>query len=99
MLIVNELAWLLATHSDPKIYKPKEALQLALKATNATSGGEARILDTLAAAQAANGDFAAAISTIDDGISLAEAAKDLETSKQMQTRRGRYIAGKAYRSP
>jgi len=99
VLIVNELAWLLATHTDPKIYQPEEALQLAIKAANATRGGEARVLDTLAAAQAANGDFAAAIRTIDRGISLAEAAKDLETSKQMQTRRGRYSAGKAYRSP
>ena len=98
LLIINELAWLLATSSDPEIQRPKEALGLAIKAANATKGREPRVLDTLAAAQAASGDFKAALQTIDSAISLAEAKKNQAAAAQMRARRMSYASGKAFRT-
>jgi len=95
ILVLNELALLLATHTDPRIYNPKEALELATAATLATGNREPRVLDTLAAAQAANGDFETAIKTVD--TALAQAAKDQKLTEQLRKRRTDYLAKKPYR--
>lgn len=95
VLVLNELALLLATHTDPRIYNPKEALELATAATLATGNREPRVLDTLAAAQAANGDFETAIKTVD--AALAQAAKDQKLTEQLRKRRAGYLAKKPYR--
>ena len=92
----NELAWLLATHSNANIRDPKDALKLATSAANATQLRQARILDTLAAAQAANGDFAGALKTVDKAINLAQAAKDSQTLQDLQRRRKVYEEGRPF---
>ncbi|MFN0128963.1 MAG: ASPIC/UnbV domain-containing protein [Verrucomicrobiales bacterium] len=89
-LAANELAWLLATHPSDHIRKPDEALRLAQSAATATSHKQPRILDTLAAAQAAKGDFAAALTTIDGALKLAEHARDQGTLADLQSRRTSY---------
>ena len=93
----NELAWLLATHSSSKIRKPTEALQLATMAAEGTKHTQPRILDTLAAAQAANGEFATAMETVDTAIQLAQAAKDTQTLSDLQRRRKIYEQRRPYR--
>lgn len=57
----NNLAWALATYPDEKIHNPARAVQLAEGATQLPHGDEPLVQRTLAAACAANGDFARAI--------------------------------------
>ncbi|MDZ4849578.1 MAG: hypothetical protein SGI77_09800 [Pirellulaceae bacterium] len=64
----NALAWLLATTNDDAVRNPVEALRLA---ENNTSFAErVSYLHTLAAAQAANGEFTTAIETIEQVIQM-----------------------------
>jgi hypothetical protein len=58
---LNSAAWLLATDPDPSLRDPAKALAFALKAARLTAEKDPRILDTLAAAHAASGDFASAL--------------------------------------
>lgn len=97
IIAANELAWLLATHSSSKIRNPKEALALASKAAADTKAANAGILDTLAAAQAAAGDFDAAMATIDQAIMLAKESKDQKLLGDLQRRQGIYKQKRPYR--
>ena len=97
LLVINELAWLLATHTDTEIYNPIEALKLAVQCAKASKKPNLRVLDTLAAAQAANGDFVVAVKTIDAAIGLALAAKDKTMIKLLQGRREGYLEKRPYR--
>ena len=96
-MVANELAWLLATHSNSKIRNPDEALRLALSAAQATKNGQADVLDTLAAAQAATGDFVTAIKTVDEAIKVAQATKNQRRLQDLQKRRKIYEQGRPYR--
>jgi tetratricopeptide (TPR) repeat protein len=53
-------AWLYATTKDPRIHNPAAAMQLATEAAKLAHEKDATILDVLAAAYAAQGDFASA---------------------------------------
>lgn len=55
--LFNNLSWLLSTSTDDSIRNGQEALDLALKASEATEYKEAHILSTLASAYAEVGDF------------------------------------------
>ncbi len=70
---MSELAWILATHADPKVRNPAEAVRLAERAAELTPGGDPGVLDALAAAYAASGDWDRATATA--GTALALAAK------------------------
>ena len=97
LLVINELAWLLATHTDTEIYSPVEALKLAVQVAEASKKPNLRVLDTLAAAQAANGDFVVAVKTVDAAIGLALVAKDKAMIKLLQGRREGYLEKRPYR--
>lgn len=56
----NALAWIHATHADPKYRDGKKAFEYASKAHQLSGGTDAAIMDTLAAAYAECGDFEAA---------------------------------------
>jgi tetratricopeptide (TPR) repeat protein len=96
-VVANELAWLLATHSNGEIRNPEEALKLATAAAQATKYRQADVLDTLAAAQAANGDFTTALETVNEAVKLAQAAKDERRLQDLQRRRKIYEQGRPYR--
>ncbi len=68
--VLNNLAWYLATHHDPALRDPSEALRLAQRAARLTSRRDAEVLDTLAAALAANGQIKRAIHVLDEAIAL-----------------------------
>jgi tetratricopeptide (TPR) repeat protein len=53
-------AWLYATTKDPRIHNPAAAMQLATEASKLAHEKDATILDVLAAAYAAQGDFPSA---------------------------------------
>jgi len=75
------LAWMLATHSDPEIRNPEEALALARQNAIETAHRNPRVLDVLAAAYAANLQW-------DEAEQTAQAALDALTPQQ----RGRFEA-------
>src|SRR5206468_1897111 len=54
-------AWLLATCPDPEVRDGPRAIELAERAVEATHRNDANLLDTLAAAYAAAGDFVKAV--------------------------------------
>ena len=56
----NNLAWIRATHRDPAVRDGAEAVRLAQRACELTGFQQPDCLDTLAAAYAEKGDFAAA---------------------------------------
>jgi tetratricopeptide (TPR) repeat protein len=61
-------AWLMATCPDDKLRNPKSALDAAMRAIELDGSGDPRYLDTLAAAQAANGRFSDAVETLKDAL-------------------------------
>ena len=69
----SNLAWLLATAKDATHRQPARALSLAQQLAKTTGGQNPAVLDNLAAAQAANGDFPAAIATATSALALARA--------------------------
>ena len=69
----SNLAWLLATTKNQALRNPPRALALATKVNDASRGQSPTVLDTLAAAHAAAGDFAAATATATKALALARA--------------------------
>jgi Flp pilus assembly protein TadD len=96
---VNALAWLLATSPDPALRDPAEALRLARRASDLTGGKRPEILDTVAAAEAAGGDFAAAERTARQAIELATAAGHAALAQDIQGRLAEYRRRVAYVEP
>lgn len=88
-MTLNNYSWFLSTIDQDAYRNGKKALELALKAAQATDYKEAYILSTLAAAYAETGDFENAVKTIqkaldddkDDKITQ-ELKNELESYKQ-----------------
>ncbi|MCA9269601.1 MAG: redoxin domain-containing protein, partial [Planctomycetales bacterium] len=64
-------AWLLATHPDPSVRKPNEAIQLAQRLCDETGDDNPAHLDALAAAYAAAGQFDEAVTAVDKALAAA----------------------------
>ncbi len=94
---VANLAWVLATTSHPDLQNPTEALQLAEKASAATSHRGWRMLEILAAAQAAAGMFDKAVATSNQAIKLAGDEGQARATERMEKRLRLFAAGKPYR--
>jgi tetratricopeptide (TPR) repeat protein len=92
----NNAAWLAATCPDKEHRDAKLALELAEKAAEMTQGQVWEVLDTLAAAQAESGDFAAAVKASEQAITLGDAAA---IHGGVRDRMMLYQAGKPYRMP
>jgi tetratricopeptide (TPR) repeat protein len=69
------LAWLLATHPDPSKRDPKQAIAFAQAGGRITGFRSPELLEALAAALAADGQFAPAREAIARAIELAQIAK------------------------
>jgi tetratricopeptide (TPR) repeat protein len=93
---LNFLAWIQATSRNGQLRKPTEALKLAKRAAKAAEYKTAEVMDTLAVAYAANGDFAQAVTEADKAISLAESSGDTALAQRIARRRGLFQAGKTY---
>jgi tetratricopeptide (TPR) repeat protein len=94
--LANDLAWYLGTL--PGLAKADRALAVTLARQAVRQGSEASPdrLDTLAAALAANGQFAEAVRTMERAISLAEQRGATETIGQFRQRLGLYKNGTPY---
>jgi tetratricopeptide (TPR) repeat protein len=90
------LAWLLSTAPDERLRNPPEAVRLATRAATLTGSNDAAVLDVLAAAYAASGQFGRA-------MELERHAIDLERSSQrlaeFTRRRALYEQSRPYRQP
>jgi spermidine synthase len=73
--VLNDMAGMLATHSDSEVKDVDEAIRLAERAAELTGQRNISILDTLAVAYAAAGQFEQAAETMAKAISLASAAR------------------------
>ncbi|MDX1432936.1 MAG: tetratricopeptide repeat protein [Gammaproteobacteria bacterium] len=93
---INDEAWYLATLREPGDGGAERALVLADLANASTDYAVPELLDTLAAAQAANGAFAAAASTMEKAISLAAGGPAAGYREQFESRLALYRRGKRY---
>lgn len=91
-----ELAWLLATRGDGRA--APEALALARRAAEARPRDPA-VLDTLAAAQAAAGDFAAAADSAGRALEAGEAFGDPAWTASVKERQAAFLAGRPWTRP
>jgi arylsulfatase A-like enzyme/Tfp pilus assembly protein PilF len=89
---LNGLAWTLATSADEQIRDAARAIILAEQAATLTRRGQPAVLDTLAAAYAADGRF-------EEAVAAAEAALRLQKENpEISKRLALYRDGKAYRN-
>ena len=93
------LAWLLATCREAQFRNPAAALRWAQRARELTQSRVPEVLDTLAAAQAAGGDFARAVETAKQALDLATAAGNPNLAREIQSRLHLYQAGQPFCEP
>jgi tetratricopeptide (TPR) repeat protein len=79
---LNNLAWILATDSDPALRNGQEAIALADRACRLTQYDQAMLIGTLAAAYAEVGRF-------DDAVTTAQKARDVALAHGQQDLAGR----------
>ncbi len=91
---INNLAWALATNPDPEARNPGIALTLAELVSAAATPPRAEVLDTLAAAYAANGQFDLATRTMERALALL--GDQPEFTGQFSARLGLYRRGEPY---
>jgi tetratricopeptide (TPR) repeat protein len=96
VLAHNNLAWILATHPDPKVRNEKQAIEFAERAAELTNYQDASVLDTLAVAQAGTGQFDQAVSTAQKAIKLASKAQNNELVTVISKRLQLYQQKKPY---
>ncbi len=92
----NNLAWILATCPDPGVRKEKQAIKFAELAAELTNYKNAEVLDSLAVAQAATGQFDQAEATAQKAIEIASNAKNNELAAIISKRLKLYKQKKPY---
>ncbi len=97
--LTNNLAWLLATCPDATVRNGPAALKHAERACDATGHENPFALDSLAAAQAENGQFDQAVKTVERAIELAGSQGHHNALSGMRSRSAMYEAGRPYRGP
>jgi len=90
----NNLAWILATSANQDLRNAEEALIVATKLNADTGNKVPQVLDTLAAAQAANGQFTKAAKSAEMAISQLKNSSKLKQT--IQNRLNLYKNGKAF---
>jgi tetratricopeptide (TPR) repeat protein len=80
----NNLAWILATQSDPQFRNGPEATKLALRAVTLT-GETPSMLDTLAAAYAESGQFADAVATAQSAVQKAGNSGETNLASEIES--------------
>jgi len=88
------LAWLLATTPDDELRDPARALALASVAQSATGTDVPEILDVLAAACAATGDFTSAVKHAREAVRLFRAAGKAGAADQAAARQTLFESGR-----
>ena len=94
---MNEIAWILATHPDTRIRNAAEAVRLAERAVDLTGRRQPVMLDTLAAAYAAAGDFDRAVTVAQEAMALAASGGPAGLSAEIAARLELYRQKKPFR--
>jgi tetratricopeptide (TPR) repeat protein len=89
--VLNNLALLYATATNAEVRSPKMAVLLATRACDATTSQNARFMDTLARAYAADGDFFQAITWEDKAVKRARQLSDEELARELEPRSQLYL--------
>jgi tetratricopeptide (TPR) repeat protein len=97
VVVLNNLAWLLATAEDASVEDANKAIGLAQRACELTGHKDPDSLDTLAAAYAAAGRFDDAVTTARQAADFARAGGRENLSDEIQQRMKLYQAGRRYR--
>lgn len=97
-VVMNNVAWQLATHDNSKVRDGASAVKWAEKAIEVTEGKQATYWDTLAAAYAEAGRFAEALKAVDTGIELAKKSGESALILSLQKGRAFYVSGRPYRN-
>jgi arylsulfatase A-like enzyme/Tfp pilus assembly protein PilF len=95
-LLVNTLAWLLATTPEDKLRDGAKAVELARRAVELTKQQNPTALRTLAAAYAEAGDFAQAVRTAQQALAIAQASQQNDLASALQAQLTLYQNGRAY---
>jgi tetratricopeptide (TPR) repeat protein len=95
-VVMDRLAWILATQEDASLRNAREAIQVAEEACQLTAHRDPVLLDTLAAAYAEAGRFDDAKRVQETAFRLASASGPSQLSDQIAKRLKLYAAGKAY---
>ena len=97
MAVANNRAWLLATDRGATAEELAESLRLAQEVCERDGARQSSYLDTLAVAQAAAGDFAAAIATAEAALAAAQReGGDVEILAEMEARLRKYEVKERY---
>ena len=91
-------AWILATHPDPGIRRPQEAIDLAGQACRLTGHRDPAAADALAAAYAAAGQFDRARTTARDALNLAFASGRHDLAGEISERLALYQHDRPYQT-
>jgi tetratricopeptide (TPR) repeat protein len=94
---LNNLAWLLATGSNPSLRNGARAIQLARQADQLSGGTNALVLRTLAAAYAEAGQFGKAIESARTAMQLGRSHGDDSLATELQQQIALYELGLPYR--
>ncbi len=82
--VANNLAWILATHTDARIRNGKEAVRWATRATENPAGTPFEVLDTLAASLAEAGRFEEAVDAAHRALDAAPVAAQREIAERLR---------------
>lgn len=94
---LNALAWIHATApSGDALHDPRRAVELAAHAVALTGGGEPSVLDTLAAALAADANMGEALRISRDALRKAESGGHAQLAREIQQRITRYESGRPW---
>lgn len=96
--MLNELAWLFATHSEAARRDGGEALRLAEHACALAGRNDSSLLATLAAAQAETGNFDGAKRTAEAALLLATSSHDDRAASLLQNLMASFRANSPYRA-
>jgi len=92
---LNSLALLYATATNAEVRTSKMAVQLAIRACEATGNQNARFMDTLAQSYAADGDFFQAIAWEDKSIHRSMQLNDQDLAREFQARQAHFMDHKS----
>lgn len=93
----SNLAWVLATTKNDALRDPDRAVALASEVNAAARGESPAVLDTLAAAMAAAGDFPAATTLVTQALTLARATGDHTLAAEISARLQSYTNRQPWR--
>jgi spermidine synthase len=94
---LNAMAWVRATHPDPRVVDGDEAVTLAKQAMQRSSGKHPLILDTLAAAYASAGRYDEAVAAAKSAFAAATAAGNASLADLVRNRLALYEKGTSFR--